>query len=73
MSKKDTAWNKAMKFPGKDPKRFRMDRTGRTIYYYAYGRNSPMGWVLDHIVSKYDGGSNDPCNLQALQTRHKFD
>lgn len=72
MSKKDIVWNKAEAIRGKDPKRYRRDRTGRTIYYYAYGLNTPMGWVKDHIISKYDGGSDKPCNLQALQTKQNL-
>lgn len=72
MSKKDVVWNKASTIRGKDPKRYRRDRTGRTIYYDSYGLNTPMGWVKDHIISKYDGGSDEPCNLQALQTRQNL-
>lgn len=62
-------WDKARPIPGKNPNLYRRDRQGNTIYKPAYGRDSKMGWQVDHIWPKSRGGSNRRSNLQALQTR----
>ena len=67
--KKDRVWNKAKKIRGKDPKLYRKDPYGNTMYYPSYGKTSPMGWEEDHITPRADGGSDAIRNLQALNTK----
>jgi len=62
-------WKKARRIKGKNPNLYRRDSHGNTIYKPAYGRNSPMGWQVDHMHPVSKGGSDHPRNLQALQTK----
>lgn len=61
-------WGKAKPVKGKNSNLYRQDSFGNTIYKPAYGRNSRMGWQVDHIYPQSKGGSSAPKNLQALQT-----
>lgn len=65
----EAVWNKARRVPKKDPKNYRKDAYGNVIFRGSYGKDSPMGWELDHIKPKSRGGSNHTVNLQALSTR----
>lgn len=62
-------WNKAKVVPGRDKRLYRYDKTGRMIHWHKYGKRTPMGWEVDHIVSLADCGSERICNKQALQWR----
>ncbi len=42
---------------------------GNVMYRDSYGRDSPMGWVVDHIKPKARGGTDTLRNLQALNTK----
>lgn len=64
----DKAWARAKEVAGKDPDKYRQDPYGNVIYRDSYGKDTPMGWEVDHIVPKARGGSDAPRNLQALQT-----
>jgi hypothetical protein len=46
---KDKIWNKHPTVKGKDPELYRKDAYGNTLYYDSYGKNSEMGWQIDHI------------------------
>lgn len=62
-------WNKGKTIRGKNPDFYRLDAYGNEIYRRAYGKNSRMGWQIDHIKPKSKGGSNFLSNLRPLQTR----
>ena len=63
---KDKAWDNAKRIRGKDPEKYRQDPYGKTIYKASYGKDSDMGWEVDHINPQSKGGSSSPKNLQAL-------
>lgn len=65
---KDHVWGKASTVRGKNPELYRRDAFGNEIYYHSYGKNSEMGWEIDHKKPRAKGGSDHPRNLQALQT-----
>ena len=67
-SRKDRVWDKAQKIPGKNPAKYRKDPYGNVMYYDSYGKDTEMGWVIDHIRPKKKGGSWAMRNLQALNT-----
>lgn len=62
-------FEKAKVIRGKDPRKYRQDAYGNEMYFNSYGKNSPMGWQIDHIKPKAKGGGEDIRNLQALKTK----
>lgn len=64
----EKVWDKAKKIPGKDPALYRKDPYGNHLYKHSYGKQSEMGWEIDHITPKARGGSDATRNLQALRT-----
>ena len=62
-------WNKAGKVRGKDPNLYRRDVFGNVIYKPSYGKDSDMGWEVDHKKPLAKGGTDHRRNLQALQTK----
>lgn len=66
--RKDEVWNKSNKVSGKDPNLYRIDKLGNEIFYHSYGKNTEMGWEIDHSKPKSKGGTDHLNNLQALQT-----
>jgi len=65
----ENVWEKAKKARGKDPNLYRQDPYGNLMYKPSYGKDSPMGWEVDHIKPKSLGGSDSTKNLQALNTK----
>ena len=63
----ENAWENAKKIPGKNSDLYRKDAYGNTIYKPSYGKESTMGWELDHKFPKAKGGSDSPRNIQAIQ------
>jgi len=63
----EIAWNSAHKVRGKNPEVYRKDDYGNLMYRSSYGKQSDMGWEIDHIHPKAKGGTDSPRNLQALQ------
>ena len=62
-------WNKGRPILFRDPKLFRKDVLGNVIYRAAYGKESPMGWEIDHRKPVARGGTDHLNNLQPLQSR----
>jgi len=65
----DKAWENAKITPGKDPAKCRRDPYRKVICRDSYGKDSKMGWEVDHIRPLSRGGSDATRNLQALSTR----
>ena len=68
-NQRDRVWNKADNIPSKDPDKYREDPYGNEMFYNSYGKDSPMGWQVDHIKPTSRGGSDHTVNLQALNSQ----
>ena len=66
--KKNDVWNKGKTIRGKNPDSYRKDKLGNEMYYPSYGKNSPMGWEIDHSKSQSKGGTDHLNNLQPMNT-----
>jgi len=64
----DKAWKNAKPLRGEDSDKYRQDPYGNQIHKGSFGKNSAMGWEVDHIKPAARGGSDATQNLQALQT-----
>lgn len=64
----EKAWNNAKTIRGKDSDIHRQDSYGNKMYKTSYGKDSDMGWEVDHIKPQSKGGSDATRNLQALNT-----
>ena len=62
-------WNKGRRVLFRDPNLYRTDVLGNIIYRAAYGKESPMGWEIDHRKPVAKGGTDHLNNLQPLQSR----
>ena len=51
-----------------DPAKYRRDPYGNIMDYDEYGKDSNMGWEIDHIKPAARGGSDATRNLQVLKT-----
>ena len=65
---KDAVWQQSIPIKGKNPDLYRRDAAGTPIFYNSYGKNTSMGWEIDHRLPSSRGGSNSLSNLQSLQT-----
>ena len=57
-NRKQEVWDKAKKVRGKDPDKYRKDKLGNEIYFGSYGKNTEMGWEIDHSKPKCEGGTD---------------
>ncbi len=64
----DKVWDKADEIRGKNPDLYRKDAYGNPIFRHSYGKNTEMGWQIDHIKAVAQGGSDNMRNLQALKS-----
>lgn len=64
----DAVWQKGSLIPDENPWVWRTDRCGNMIFYADYGNiDSVFGWLIDHIVSLANGGTDNIENLQPVQ------
>lgn len=63
---RQAAWDKAATIPGCNPALYRVDVPGSALYEHSYGRNTAMGWHVDHVRPLAQHGDYSPDNLQAL-------
>lgn len=66
--RKEEVWGKGKKVRGKDASLYRKDDLGNELYYHSYGKNSEMGWEIDHSKPQAKGGTNHLNNLRPLKT-----
>ena len=64
----EEVWEKAKKIPGKNPDDYRRDAAGNVIRRSSYGKDSEMGWEVDHKRPVDKDGTDNLRNLQPLQT-----
>lgn len=61
-------WNKGAIIPGKDSNLYRADIYGNTMYRHSYGKDTPMGWSVDHSKPQSKGGTDHLNNLQPMNS-----
>jgi len=64
----EAVWNKSQVIESKNSFIYRSDILGNTLYRGSYGKQSIMGWEIDHIKPVSKGGTDDIDNLQILNT-----
>lgn len=66
----EEAWQRATTIEGVDPNEWRKDPCGAWINKNEYGKQSPYGWSIDHIIPKvlFENNSYDvkSCNRRAM-------
>ena len=65
---KEYAWDKASSVSGKNPQLYKKDKCNNLLHKSSYGKDTPMGWNVDHSNPLANGGTYHKNNLQALQT-----
>eukprot|EP00743_Colponemidia_sp_Colp-15_P009263 GILK01010119.1.p1 GENE.GILK01010119.1~~GILK01010119.1.p1 ORF type:complete len:318 (-),score=28.63 GILK01010119.1:65-1018(-) len=66
-AEKENAWQKADPIPGCNPDVYRKDKMGNRMHFGSYGKNTSVGWHMDHSKPLASGGTSHPNNLHALQ------
>lgn len=67
--KLDKIFDKGKIINGKNPDLYREDKMGNTIYKPSYGKNTEMGWQVDHSKPQSKGGTDHLNNLQPMQSK----
>jgi len=61
-------WNKGAKIRGKDADLYRKDIYGNEMYRSSYGKDTAMGWNVDHSKPTSKGGTDHLNNLQPMNS-----
>lgn len=65
-------WKKAHKIKGQNSSVYRKDEFCMWIKYSEYGNHADaLGWEVDYVVPKSEGGTNDISNLKPIQWKNK--
>ena len=64
----DAVWNKAQTIKDKNPAIYRTDILGNMLYHGSFGKQTIMGWEIDHIKPVSKGGTDDIGNLRVLNS-----
>ena len=64
----DAVWNKSQTINDKNPEIYRLDFLGNILYRGSYGKETIMGWEIDHIKPVSKGGTDEMDNLQILNS-----
>lgn len=64
----DRVWEKGEPIKGKNPDLYREDAFGNELYKPSFGKQGEKSWEIDHKRPIAKGGTDDPRNLQPLQT-----
>lgn len=67
-TKLNQIWEKGSKIKGKDPNLYRRDAFGNEMYWHSYGKDSAMGWNVDHSKPISKGGTDHLNNLQPMNS-----
>lgn len=67
--KKDDVWEKGSQIRGKDPDLYRKDKFGHILFKHSYGKDSEMGWEIDHSKPVSKGGTDHLNNLQPMNPK----
>ena len=65
---RERVWEKGHQIRGRNPDVYRRDAVGNVIRKPSYGKQSPLGWQVDHKRPVDKGGTDSLRNLQPLQT-----
>ena len=65
-------WDKGKPLKGKNPDLYRKDIYGNTMYKTSYGKNSEMGWSVDHSKPQAKGGTDHLNNLQPMNWKENI-
>lgn len=61
-------WEKGTSISGKKADLYRSDIYGNQMYKHSYGKDSAMGWTVDHSKPVSKGGTDHLNNLQPMNT-----
>ena len=65
---KEEIWELAEEIYNLPPELWRKDCYGNILHYDSYGKYTPLGWQIDHIVPQSKGGCDEIDNLQIMQS-----
>jgi len=69
----DLVWEKALQVPGMDPSLFRRDEQGSVIRKNDFNNQTSIyGWCFNHLTPIWEGGGEEPGNLQPLSCINKI-
>jgi len=61
-----TVWQNAKTVDNFDPNKFRQDVCGAWMAWDNYGKETAIGWEVDHVLPVSKGGTDHTDNLRAM-------